>query len=190
MSNTADGSRISKNKSLNRLSLTVGATSRRSHTKERVDFNAKDFRMCKTVGNCFVEKDDVLEDMLDDEALDRTRSMRAGLTARHHQSSSSDHSSSHSSTHEISKQLLNERRALEAHQAEQAMKKAIQKQIQNAIIKKDSTFSALANDIEESMAFLDSIDKNMMLMEETKRNKTRRQFEDWNTQVHGSIQVS
>lgn len=190
MSTITDGSRMSNNKSLSMLNLTMGAKSRNNSCKERIKFPVKDPRMMKTVGNVYVEKDDILEDMLDEEALDRTRTIRAGLTGKQYNGNFNAQSFAATAPNEMSKQIMNERRALEAHQIEEAMKKSIQKQIQNVVNKKEQMYSTLVSDIEESMSFLDSIDKNMALMEETKRNKTRRQFEDWNTQVHGSIQVS
>jgi beta-lactamase class A len=102
----------------------------------------------------------------------------------------SDQSLASSSSIDLPQQKMKELRAQEAYQLEQSLAKTIQKKIQNAAYQKEKTYSTLVSDIEKSMSFLDSVDKNILLMEETKRNKTRRQFEDWNTQIHGNIQVS
>jgi hypothetical protein len=45
----------------------------------------------------------------------------------------------------------------------------------------------LSNKLRESLSFLDDVDKDLALVDETKRTKTRRQFEDWNQNVHGKI---
>ena len=54
--------------------------------------------------------------------------------------------------------------------------------------KKDKEFAKLQNDMRESLNFLDSVDRELNLVNETKRTKVRRQFEDWNQNVHGAIQ--
>jgi len=46
----------------------------------------------------------------------------------------------------------------------------------------------LSGRVQESTKFLDKVDKELELVDETKRTKTRRQFEDWNSNVHGHIQ--
>ena len=168
----------------------MGSTSRRN-SNERIKFSLIDPKMQKAGGNMFVEKEEILEDMLDDEAIEKTRTIRAGLNQKNYENNSNGHQSEFvaNKSNEISKQLLKDRLALEAYQSDLAMKKNIQKQIQNTANKKEQVFTNLVSDIGDSMAFLDSIDKNMILMEETKKSKTRRQFEDWNTQVHGGIQV-
>lgn len=189
---SSDINRISDK--FDKLNLTMGAVNKYKNEKEKINFPIKDSRLNKTTGNVFVEKNDVLEDMLDEEALDRTRKMRRGMNrSRQLDSSINDERMNYRSSpsmNEIPQQLLKEQRILEAIQLEEMIKEKIQKTIQKGINRKDMLYSHLTNDIEESMMFLDSIDKNMLLMDETKRNKTRRQFEDWNTQIHGNIQVS
>ena len=54
--------------------------------------------------------------------------------------------------------------------------------------KKDKDFVGLQNSMKESLAFLDNVDRELSLVDETRRTKTRRQFEDWNKSVHGKIQ--
>lgn len=70
---------------------------------------------------------------------------------------------------------------LDAHKSiELAMKKK-----QKA---REQRFETLTNDILDAKDLLDSIDESIALQDEAARNKTRRQFEDWNTNVHGKIQ--
>lgn len=57
-----------------------------------------------------------------------------------------------------------------------------------AIHKKDKEFAKLQDDLKQSLNFLDNVDRDLNLVNETKRTKTRRQFEDWNQNVHGAIQ--
>ena len=56
-----------------------------------------------------------------------------------------------------------------------------------AIHKKDKEFARLQEDLKDSLNFLDSVDRELNLVNESKRTKTRRQFEDWNQNVHGAI---
>ena len=54
--------------------------------------------------------------------------------------------------------------------------------------KKDKEFMDLQNSLKESLEDLDSVDRELSLVNETRRTKTRRQFEEWNKSVHGKIQ--
>lgn len=68
----------------------------------------------------------------------------------------------------------------------------IKKNVENSVRLKNerdsNRFTNLNDNVDESGIFLDAIDKNLSLHDESERNKTRRQFEDWNTNVHGKIQ--
>lgn len=55
--------------------------------------------------------------------------------------------------------------------------------------KKDRMFPVLLDRVDDANKFLDTIEKEMILANEAKNNKIRRQYEDWNTNVHGKIQV-
>lgn len=55
--------------------------------------------------------------------------------------------------------------------------------------KKDKMFPVLLDRVDKAARYLDNIEKEMKLFEEAKNNKIRRQYEDWNTNVHGEIQV-
>jgi hypothetical protein len=67
-------------------------------------------------------------------------------------------------------------------------KKIVESSLQRAAEKKKKRFYDLTTDISECQEFLEVIDKSLSLHDEAARNKTRRQFEDWNTTVHGRIQ--
>jgi hypothetical protein len=54
--------------------------------------------------------------------------------------------------------------------------------------KKDKNFVDLQNSMKESLDFLDNVDRELSLVNETRRTKSRRQFEEWNKSVHGKIQ--
>eukprot|EP00605_Chrysophyceae_sp_TOSAG23-4_P001949 GSChrysophyteH1.ASY1.ANO1.2159.1 assembled CDS len=53
---------------------------------------------------------------------------------------------------------------------------------------KDKMFADLQSSLNDSLDFLDEVDRDLSLVDETRRTKTRRQFEDWNRNVHGKIQ--
>ncbi len=112
-------------------------------------------------------------------------------TFRRHNGKSSDHSISASTinTHDTSIKLLKEQRILQNHQTETAMKNNIRKALEASREKQERQFPVLLSNVNKAQSFLDTIDKDINLFDETKKNKTRRQFEEWNSLVHGSIQV-
>jgi hypothetical protein len=67
-------------------------------------------------------------------------------------------------------------------------KKMIENSLQRATERKAKKFYHLTTDIANCQDFLEVLDKSLSLHDEAARNKTRRQFEDWNTTVHGRIQ--
>lgn len=144
-------------------------------------------RLNKTTGSVFVDKSETLEEMLDAEALEKTRQIRTGGIVRLDDGSRFSSVSAMSSA-EIQKKLADERRQQEAYHTEQLVKQYVEKSIHERTVQKERKFIHLVHDVEQSMSLLDSVDKSLNMIEETKRNKTRRQFEEWNTQVHGKIQ--
>jgi len=54
---------------------------------------------------------------------------------------------------------------------------------------KDKQFPVVMDKVDKASKFLEGIERDMKLFEEAKNNKTRRQYEDWNINVHGEIQV-
>jgi hypothetical protein len=55
--------------------------------------------------------------------------------------------------------------------------------------KRDKMFPVLLQRVDDASNFLNTVEKEMILFNEAKNNKIRRQFEDWNVNVHGKIQV-
>ena len=156
--------------------------------KAVVKFPVQDSRrLNKTTGSVFVDKAETLEDMLDAEALERTRRIRNGGVRVEDGSRFSSMSSGLSSI-EIQKQLAEERKKQEANHTAQLVKMYVEKSKQDRVVEREREFNHLTHDVAQSMSLLDSVDQKLNLMEETKRNKTRRQFEEWNVQVHGKIQ--
>ena len=185
MSELSASNRSSILVSSKKANSTVHGDGRRIIRKEKIKFPVEDPRLSRLTGSCYVEKVDVLEDMLDDDALERTRVIRAGQTSNRPSSNLNDHrSSSHRSRQK--EKVCDD---ADAQKLQASIIKSSQKQSQRVQQRKDALYSSLVMDISESMNLLDSIDQNLSIIDETKRNKTRRQFEEWNSQVHGNIQV-
>jgi hypothetical protein len=68
-------------------------------------------------------------------------------------------------------------------------KRSIERSLKTEKLKKDKKFERCSADVNEAKRFLDEIDENFALQAEAAHNKTRRQFEDWNRDVHGKIQL-
>ena len=45
------------------------------------------------------------------------------------------------------------------------------------------------SNIDKTKKILDAVDRDLKMNDETTRNNNRRQFEEWNLQVHGKIQM-
>ncbi len=107
------------------------------------------------------------------------------------QPSFSSPTSNIASTHqrEVSVKLLQEQREIQNLQTDILMKNNIRKSLESSKEKQEKLFPELLSNVSKAQSFLDSVDKDISLHDETKKNKTRRQFEEWNTIVHGGIQV-
>jgi hypothetical protein len=133
----------------------------------------------------FVEKANRLEEMLDDDRQSNSRST-AGSRGRRvrkiveHQ--------------EIEKKEgINKLKARELLSAsyiktEHETKRNIEKSIKRTKEQKAQKFVDLDQDIEHCLDFLDVLDKSISLHEEAELNKVKRQFGEWNANVHGRIQ--
>ena len=84
--------------------------------------------------------------------------------------------------------LRRERKLIENALTAKAMQRNVEKSLMRAVSKQDAAFPVMLADVGAATDFLDIIDRDLNLHEETKKNKVRRQFEDWNTNVHGAIQ--
>jgi len=107
------------------------------------------------------------------------------------QISNNNNSSSRSSSNDEGKpgsktRFLKDKIARQAYEAEQE-----QLRVAAAIASKkkaaEKKLLTLNSKIKASMSFLEVVDQELDLLDEAKRLKTRRVFEDWNTNVHGSI---
>lgn len=132
-------------------------------------------------GKVFVENGPVLEELV--ESIDpqawQDRGVREHKTIRKQtQSTENDHT-----------KLLKEQEKQRAHQTELIMQQNIQKSLERKNEKQERMFPVLMSNLDKATSFLDIIDKDINLHDETQQNKIRRQFEDWNAVVHGSIQV-
>jgi len=105
----------------------------------------------------------------------------------HEAASTSSAGASHIHDHN---RMLKDQLASRSKQSDATTKMNIQKAMQSRAIKQEKEFNRLCTSISDAKAFLSLVDKNLELHDETNRNKTRRQFEDWNTNVHGNIQVN
>jgi hypothetical protein len=56
--------------------------------------------------------------------------------------------------------------------------------------RRERKFPVIMGNVDKANEVLAEVGKEMSLIEEAKYNKTRRQFEEWNANVHGKIQVS
>lgn len=135
----------------------------------------------RSPGKVFVEKASLLDDIVDDDQELSYTNRR--LLSRMNKSSTTTEKGTTTS------QLLEERRQLELAQTESLMRQNIQKALDRAFEKQERDFPIILSNVDRATNYLDQIDKELSLHDETQRNKVRRQFEEWNTNVHGSIQV-
>lgn len=138
-------------------------------------------------GQIFVDKPDVLEDLINDPEIryPTNRSRQSHSVSRQ---SIDSIGSRPISPKECFAKLLKEQKLKEAKQTDILLKQNIQKTIDDAFESKEKAFPILLANVDKATDFLSTIDKDLNLIEETKKNKTRRQFDDWNSNVHGVIQ--
>jgi len=131
----------------------------------------------------FVERTDVLDDLIIDNAL-ATRKSQTRIVQQGNRRPNADLTQSESLSlmrqREIAKQNAELVKSLE--------KKRMEKLLKERSNKEDKRFSWLLDDLEKSKEVLDTVDKSLDLFTETQRNKKRHQFEDWNQNVHAPIQ--
>lgn len=137
-------------------------------------------------GLVFVEKGDKLDEMLHEEPQVYSRNSTASRTGRRvrkivtHQEEEKKEDINKSKAREVLQQTY--------AKTEAETQKNIERSIQRNIDQKNQRFHDLNRDIDKCQDFLDIVDKNISLHEEAERNKVKRQFGEWNTQVHSRIQ--
>jgi len=132
-------------------------------------------------GKVFVEKPEVLDDIIDslDQQIWTTHGSEShSISAKSKESIQNDHI-----------HLLRAQQKQRTLQTEAIMKQNIQKSLERQNEKQERLFPVLLSNLDKATSFLDTIEKDISLHDETQKNKVRRQFEDWNATVHGSIQV-
>jgi hypothetical protein len=135
-------------------------------------------------GKVFVEKSEILEELID--SIDFHLSQRNTQAASNSQSFSKKAKESPKDHTKI----LKEQQMQRTMQTEAIMQQNIQKSLERANEKQERLFPMLMGNLDRATSFLDLIEKDINLHDETHKNKVRRQFEDWNTGVHGNIQVN
>ena len=133
-------------------------------------------------GKVFVEKASILEDIIADAEAHKTRS--------HYRIDKSDtlsttlHNANHNSHHNANtmnplESMRKARQPPNPHaEALEAMKE-----------RRERKFPVILGNVDKANEVLAEVEREMRLIEEAKYNKTRRQFEEWNANVHGKIQV-
>ena len=155
-------------------------------------------------GRCYVEKGDLLDSLLvsHEDSTDSPRSVAEGASISSQQSrggqsiSGSRKSTGAGSPETKSPPLkgvagggsvnLSLKGSTSSH--ETAAKMLLERTRLRKSTQSDKEFARLQDCMKDSLSFLDEIDRELNLVDETKRTKTRRQFEDWNKNVHGKIQ--
>ena len=83
---------------------------------------------------------------------------------------------------------VNSQRANEMKKREDIVKRQVKKSLENQQILRERAYETRMSELEQSRKFLDKLGNNLLLEEQTQRNRLRRQFEDWNKNIHGKIQ--
>ena len=139
-------------------------------------------------GRLFVDKVDVLEEIIADSQSLTSRRMRPE-TIKTAKSSLTSIETRDSPDRRMREKMHREQLAIKMQQDDALVARKLKKSMQRQEELRDENFAKLLADIELSNETCKAIDKNLSLHFENQQNKVRRQFEDWNTNVHGKIQV-
>jgi len=142
-------------------------------------------------GRVFVEREDLVRRVLLVEEEPTAHGGHSGLDVRSFSSRKSTTSSvkSESDIPGSKKRFLSDQMARNQERELREHEK-IQKALALQKYQNEKRLGVLSSLVQESTNFLNKVDKELELVDETKRTKTRRQFEDWNQNVHGNIQKS
>ena len=127
-------------------------------------------------GQIFVDKPDVLEDLINDPEIryPTNRSRQSHSVSRQ---SIDSIGSRPISPKECFAKLLKEQKLKEAKQTDILLKQNIQKTIDDAFESKEKAFPILLANVDKATDFLSTIDKDLNLIEETKKNKVSKRAE-------------
>ena len=141
----------------------------------------------KKTSKVFVEKPDILDELITDFTTIRNN---YSINQYDNNIQNDLHSTARSiSSAENHTKVLKEQQRLRQIHTESMIQQNIVRSLEINANKQEKLFPVLLDKLDKATSYLDIIDKDINLHEETQKNKTRRQFEDWNTLVHGSIQV-
>jgi hypothetical protein len=137
-------------------------------------------------GQVFVEKANRLEEMLEDESRHLNSRSTAGSSRRRVRKIVERRDIEE-------KEGINKIKARELLSASyirtaQETQRNIERSVKRNKDKKSQKFIDLNEDIDRCLDFLDVVDKNISLHDEAELNKVKRQFGEWNLNVHGRIQ--
>jgi hypothetical protein len=128
----------------------------------------------------YVDKPDVLNGIVDLIPYDDSV-MRSGMSMN---------TKDRNTTARMQKRIMKEKMVADNQHAEEQARQANALARRQRAKKQDDKFRKNTAIVEDTMKELDDIDKELRLYDETKRSKIRRQFEDWNTNVHGAIMTN
>lgn len=137
-------------------------------TRHAGNENMRQTAPVKTSGFVFVEKPDVLEDLINDGYQPSRHSGQVRRTP-----SMDSIVSRPVSPKESFAKLLKEQKIKEAKQTDILLKQNIQKTLDDEFEKKERSFPILLANVDRANNFLGTIDKDLNLIEETKKNKVR-----------------
>lgn len=133
----------------------------------------------------FVEKPVILEDLLNSVEEPKKRYVKTEIINRNDLSLAQTQLKKNRSINPLEKELnLSLKPEFQTASEIHAIAGEIQRE------KRNKDFPLLLNNVDKATNFLNDIDKELKLVDESKYNKTRRQYEEWNTNVHGEIQVN
>lgn len=138
----------------------------------------------------FVENYDILEDIIADSNANTSNNNKYSQRKSSSRNNSYRKTDRILSSVELNSKLLREQMEIKLQQDDAQMKRQLKEALMKRSEDRDTRFKNLMSSIESSKDTLKSIDKNLDLHFETKRNKVRRQFEEWNSNVHGKIQMN
>jgi hypothetical protein len=138
----------------------------------------------RTGGQVFVEKPNRLEEMLEEERHSLSRSStgsrrRVRKIVEHREVATKE---------QLNKQKARELLSASYQKTLQETQRNVEKSVKRAKDQKKQKFIDLNEDIDRCLDFLDVVDKEISLHDEAELNKVKRQFGEWNTNVHGRIQ--
>lgn len=83
--------------------------------------------------------------------------------------------------------ILRQKLELDKEKQEQRIQKTCKRHVEREREKLDEKHRLLTGSYDTSRLLLDEVDRELSLFRKSRATKTRRQFEDWNTNVHGEI---